>query len=67
MQIIINEEDLPITVAEKLITAVKDIDNELEKAGNKIVGGDGTQDFFTIDELKEICSYITVYCNHNKI
>lgn len=62
----IDEKDLPITVAQKLITATREIeDNEiLVKSLNKLCGGDGKQDAFNDDELREIAAYLILYCNH---
>jgi len=62
----INENDLPITVAQKLITAKRKIaDSEiLCKALNRTFGGNETQDAFTDDELMEIADYLLCYCKH---
>lgn len=64
----INETDLPITVASKLINATREISNTepLAKAINKACGGDGTQDAFTDDELMEIAEHLICYCNHQE-
>jgi len=58
--------DLPITVAQKLITATVEIsnDNLLQKSLNKALGGDGTRDMFTAQELKEIADYLYTYCKY---
>lgn len=60
----ISENDLPITVAQKLITATYEIpdDATFSKALNKACGGDGTRDAFEEDELKEIAEYLLIYC-----
>lgn len=63
--IIISNDDLPITVAQKIITGTKAITNDYTKAVSKLVGGDGTQDMFSIEEIKEIADYLLVYCNSN--
>lgn len=64
----IKETDLPITVAEKLINATREIgENELIcKAINKACGGDGTQDAFNDDELMEIAEHLICYCRHQE-
>ena len=64
----INEKDFPITVAEKLINATREIaDSEmLCKALNKACGGNGTQDAFTDDELMEIAEHLICYCKHQE-
>lgn len=62
----IKDTDLPITVAEKLITATKDIKEELIKAANRAFGGDGTQDMFSDEELAEIAEYLICYCKHQE-
>lgn len=64
----ISEKDLPITVAAKLITATREIDDSerLAKAINKACGGDGTQDAFNDDELMEIAEHLICYCKHQE-
>lgn len=64
----IKETDLPITVAEKLIKATREIGESeyLCKAINKACGGDGTQDAFTDDELMEIAEHLICYCKHQE-
>lgn len=62
----IDEKDLPITVAQKLITATTDIPDDaiFVKTLNKICGGDGTQNAFNDDELMEIAEYLICFCHH---
>jgi hypothetical protein len=55
----IKEIDMPITVAEKLITAVREVTNPITK-------NIYTEDMFTDDELKEIAAYLLVYCEAHK-
>lgn len=55
--ITINDNDLPITVAEKLIKGTKPTNNPL----NKAFGGDGTEDMFSQDDLVEIARYLLTY------
>lgn len=64
----IDEKDLPITVAEKLITAKREIEDSeiLCKSINKAFGGNGTRDAFTDDELMEIAEYLMCYCKHKE-
>lgn len=61
----INDDDLPITVANKLISATKEIDNRKSKALNELIGGDGTSDMFGVDELKEIAQYLMVFVENH--
>lgn len=64
----ISENDLPITVAEKLINAKATISDDapLAKALNKACGGDGTKDAFSDDELMEIAEHLICYCKHQE-
>lgn len=62
---VINDKDLPITVAEKIIKGTKPISELYQKLGNNLVGGDGTEDMFSIDDIKEIADYLLVYYNSN--
>ena len=64
----IKETDLPITVAEKLIKATREIsdDEPLTKTINKVCGGDGTQDAFSDEELMEIAEHLICYCKHQE-
>lgn len=66
--IFIDEKDLPVTVAEKLIKATKIISDAepLVKVLNKACGGDGTQDAFSDDELMEIAEHLICYCKHQE-
>ena len=62
----INDNDLPITVAEKIINGTKPYNpTDLMKSLTKIVTGDGhssdTQDMFDLEEIKEIADYLIVY------
>ena len=57
----IDDNDLPITVAEKLITATKKCEDGIGKAVNKMLGGDGKQDMFSVDELYEISMYLGIF------
>lgn len=68
--IVINDMDLPITVADKIINGTKPntgIGSDLSKAiakaftGSEVAGA--TQDMFSIDEIKEIADYLMVYVN----
>lgn len=61
----ISEDDLPIDVVAKLITAKKPIDNKMAKMMNTILGGDGSTDAFSDEELLEIAEYLEVYARHN--
>lgn len=65
----ISENDLPITVVEKLINARVKISDDatLIKALNKACGGDGTKDAFSDDELMEIADHLICYCQHQEV
>lgn len=65
----ISENDLPVTVAEKLINARFKISDDapLAKALNKACGGDGTKDAFSDDELMEIAEHLICYCKHQEV
>lgn len=67
----INDNDLPVTVAEKLITGVKPSNaSPMVKAiaksftGNDLAGE--TIDMFDLEELKEIADYLLVFYNAHK-
>ena len=60
----INDNDLPITVAEKIISGTKpnDLSETMRNATEKLLGVKAdTQDMFTLEEIKEIADYLTVY------
>lgn len=62
----INDNDLPITVAEKIINGTKlNTPSELMKSIAKAVTGDehvcDTVDMFDLEEIKEIADYLMVY------
>jgi len=62
----INDNDLPITAAEKIINGTKPYNTpDYMKAIVKAVTGDehssDTQDMFELDEIKEIADYLMVY------
>lgn len=62
----INDNDIPITVAEKIITGTKPYNpTEMMKALSKVITGDDcdTQDMFDLEEIKEIAEYLMVYYN----
>ena len=67
----IKDTDLPITVAEKIITGTRPrIDTPYTKAIVKAITGSETAaestDMFGIDEIKEIADYLTVYYESHK-
>ena len=67
----IYDTDLPITVAEKIITGTKPYNaTPLTKAVVKVLTGDekagDTVDMFDIDEIKEIADYLMVYYESHK-
>lgn len=62
----ITDSDLPITVAQKIITGTKpSYNNELLKSVARAITGDlkagETIDMFDLEEIKEIADYLTVY------
>lgn len=67
---VINDKDLPITVAEKIIKGTKPTNScERMKELAKRLTGDPeageTEDMFTLEEIKEIADYLNVYyLNH---
>ena len=66
--ITINDNDLPITVAEKIINGTKpsDLSEQMRKSVEKLFGSCGnTQDMFSLDEIKEIADYLMVYYNNH--
>ena len=69
--IIINDHDLPVSAAQKLITATRPNDtSEAVKAMARLITGipdaGETIDMFTVDELREIADYLIVYCDAHK-
>lgn len=67
----IKDTDLPITVAEKIITATKPYNPTLlTKMVVKALTGDeeagDTIDMFDLEEIKEIADYLMIYYNNHK-
>ena len=67
----INDTDLPITVAEKIITGTKPYAaTPLTKAVVKAITGSETAsdtvDMFGLEEIKEIADYLMVYYESHK-
>lgn len=67
----INDNDLPITVAEKIIKGTKPYNpTDFVRAVVKAVTGDectsDTQDMFDLEEIKEIADYLMVYYQAHK-
>ena len=67
----INDTDLPITVAEKIITGTKPyVATPLIKACVKAITGSETAsdtvDMFSLEEIKEIADYLMVYYENHK-
>lgn len=66
----INNNDLPITVAEKIIKGTKPYDYPTEewKALFKATTGDDcdTENMFDLEEIKEIADYLIVYYESHK-
>lgn len=62
--IVINDKDLPITVAEKIISGIKKYNTSptLTAIIKAITNEEEpTEDMFTIEEIKEIADYLMVY------
>lgn len=67
--IVINNRDLPITVAEKIVYATKTYDASPPlKAITKAITNEDKpkEDMFTLDEIKEIADYLIVYYENHK-
>jgi hypothetical protein len=67
----INDTDLPITVAEKIITGTKPyVATPMVKALAKAITGSETAsdivDMFGLEEIKEIADYLMVYYESRK-
>jgi hypothetical protein len=68
----IDDYDLPIQVAEKIISGTKEVTlTPMVKAIRKAVtgvdeGDKTTEDMFSIEENEEIASYLMVYVNGHK-
>ena len=65
----INDNDLPITVAERIINGTKPYNpTEMMRAISKAITGDecDTQDMFDLEEIKEIADYLMVYYESHK-
>ena len=67
----IDDYDLPITAAQKIITGTRQSTaSELAKTVAKCFTGidsaGDTEDMFTLDEIKEIADYLHVYCDTHK-
>ena len=67
----IEDNDLPITVAQKIIKGVKPYNPvPAVKALATALTGDehsvDTQDMFSLEDIKEIADYLTVYCQAHK-
>lgn len=67
----IDNYDLPITAAQKIITGTRpSTANEFEKTVAKCFTGidsaGDTEDMFTLDEISEIADYLRVYCDTHK-
>lgn len=68
----IDDFDLPITVAEKIIGATKNVlASPLDKAAYKAftgkeIGETVSKDMFELEEIKEIADYLMVYYESHK-
>ena len=69
--ILINDDDLPIAVAEKIITGTKPYNpTPVAKAfAVALTGSDNagdTVDMFNLEDIKEIAEYLNLYYEHHK-
>lgn len=69
--ITINDDDLPITVAEKIITGTKPYNpTPAAKAfAVALTGSDNagdTVDMFNLEDIKEIAEYLNLYYEHHE-
>lgn len=68
--ITISDKDLPITVAEKIITGTKEVGNGLEASVMAIRRAFGAEhcgeDMFTDEEIEEIAAYLLTYVDSQK-
>ena len=67
----IDDYDLPITAAQKIITGTRlstasEFAKTVAKCFTGIDGAGDTEDMFTLDEIKEIADYLYVYCDAHK-
>lgn len=68
----IDDYDLPIEVAEKIISSTKEVTlTPMMKAIRKAVTGEDegdktTEDMFSLEEIEEIAGYLMVYVNSHK-
>ena len=67
----IEDNDLPITVANKIVCGTKPYNpTPLMKSMAKAITGNedssNTQDMFELDEIKEIADYLLVYYNSHQ-
>ena len=67
----INDSDLPIVVAEKIITGTKIVKlNSKQKAIMSLISSDSSDeceaDMFDLDDIKEIIDYLTVFYDTHK-
>lgn len=65
----INDNDLPITAAEKIVKGTKPYNpTEMMRTLSKAITGKecDTQDMFDLEEIKEIADYLIVYYESHK-
>lgn len=67
---VVNDNDLPITIAEKIVNGTKPRNpTPLEKAVAKAITGNENVsneiDMFDLEEIKEIADYLMVYYNNH--
>lgn len=68
--IVIEHFDLPITVADKIVRGTRPSNNSdtikaMAKALTGIVDAGETEDMYSLEDIKEIADYLTVYYNNH--
>ena len=66
--ITINDNDLPITVAQKIVngTKVVELSPAMKSLQKSLTGNeDNEYDMFELEEIKEIAEYLLVYYNNH--
>lgn len=62
----INDYDLPITVAQKIITGTITEKTPLTDTVEILTGMNATHDMYSLDEIHEIAIYLMMYCMSHK-
>jgi len=67
----INDSDQPIEVAQKIVTGTKTVKlNSVQRALRGVIVNDNSEecelDMFSLEEIKEIIDYLTIYYEAHK-